>query len=460
MNLSSRAPGSGRRSVLSDVIGGGTGAHAEGPGLDGVDTYMANVGLMPVEVAETNYSVRILRTELIEGSQGRGRHDGGRGLRREYLVLERPRGRDVLRGADERALPTVGRGGRWRRGCRRASPCSVPTGGRGTCRRRPPSRLCRERAPHRDEWGGGFGPSALSARGRGRRTSTPICSFTAVPSTRSTPLVPGRTPSRFATASSSASAATTTFASSSARPRSRSRSRGGCSLPGFQDAHVHASAGGLERIRCDLSPVAHARRVSRSRPPVRRRPSRRAVDPRRRVGDRRLPRRGRRAPSDPRCGRRRSAGVPVEPGSPRRVGEHEGARARRGDRADAGPERRPNRARRARRAGRHASGRARWILVDRIVPRPTLEEQRRGILEAQRYLLSLGVTGWQEAIVGDYAVIPDCFDAYVSRSSRRRADGQGRRRPVVRARARERSRSTASSSAGLVRATGASARRP
>jgi N-methylhydantoinase B len=90
LNLSSRSPGSGHRSVLSDVIGGGTGAHAEGPGLDGVDTYMANVGLMPVEVAESNYSVRILRTELIEGSQGRGRHDGGRGLRREYLVLDRP----------------------------------------------------------------------------------------------------------------------------------------------------------------------------------------------------------------------------------------------------------------------------------------------------------------------------------------------------------------------------------
>lgn len=90
MNLSSRAPGSGRRSVLSDVLGGGTGAHAEGPGLDGVDTYMANVGLMPVEVAETNYSVRVLRTELIEGSQGRGTHGGGRGIRREYLVLNGP----------------------------------------------------------------------------------------------------------------------------------------------------------------------------------------------------------------------------------------------------------------------------------------------------------------------------------------------------------------------------------
>lgn len=90
MNLSSSSPRTGHRSVLSDVIGGGTGAHASGPGLDGVDTYMANVGLMPVEVAEGSYSVRILRTELIDGSQGRGEHDGGRGLRREYLVLDRP----------------------------------------------------------------------------------------------------------------------------------------------------------------------------------------------------------------------------------------------------------------------------------------------------------------------------------------------------------------------------------
>ncbi len=90
MNLSSRSPRTGHRSVLSDVIGGGTGAHATGPGLDGVDTYMANVGLMPVEVAEGSYAVRVLRTELLEGAQGVGEHDGGRGIRREYLVLEGP----------------------------------------------------------------------------------------------------------------------------------------------------------------------------------------------------------------------------------------------------------------------------------------------------------------------------------------------------------------------------------
>lgn len=90
INISSRSPLTGHASVLSDVIGGGTGAHPEGRGLDGVDTYMANVGLMPVEVAEVNYSVRVRRTELIEGSEGAGLHDGGRGLRREYEILDRP----------------------------------------------------------------------------------------------------------------------------------------------------------------------------------------------------------------------------------------------------------------------------------------------------------------------------------------------------------------------------------
>jgi len=89
MNLESRSPRTGVPSVMAEVAGGGTGAHRGGDGLDGVDTYMANVGLMPVEVAESNYSVRILRTELIAGSQGNGQHRGGLGLRRDYQVLGR-----------------------------------------------------------------------------------------------------------------------------------------------------------------------------------------------------------------------------------------------------------------------------------------------------------------------------------------------------------------------------------
>jgi N-methylhydantoinase B len=90
MNLESRSPRTGIESVMAEVVGGGTGAHGRGDGLDGVDTYLANVGLMPVEVAESDYSVRILRTELIPGSQGAGQFFGGLGLRREYQVLERP----------------------------------------------------------------------------------------------------------------------------------------------------------------------------------------------------------------------------------------------------------------------------------------------------------------------------------------------------------------------------------
>ena len=42
-------------------------------------------------------------------------------------------------------------------------------------------------------------------------------------------------------------------------------------------------------------------------------------------------------------------------------------------------------------------------LVAVHVPAETLDEQVAGLLEAQRYLHSLGVTGWQDAIVGAYA---------------------------------------------------------
>lgn len=88
INLESVSPVTGHASVMMDVIGGGTGAHAAGDGLDGVDTYMSNVGLLPVEVAETEYAVRIVRTELAAGSQGRGRYEGGLGIRREYEILD------------------------------------------------------------------------------------------------------------------------------------------------------------------------------------------------------------------------------------------------------------------------------------------------------------------------------------------------------------------------------------
>ncbi len=87
-NIESTSPVTGRASVMADCVGGGTGATQVGDGIDGVDTYMSNVGLMPAEVVETNYRVRILRTELVPESRGEGRFNGGMGLRRDYLILD------------------------------------------------------------------------------------------------------------------------------------------------------------------------------------------------------------------------------------------------------------------------------------------------------------------------------------------------------------------------------------
>lgn len=89
-NIGSVSPVTGRPSVMADVVGGGTGATAIGDGIDGVDTYMSNVGVMPTEVVETNYSVRVLKSEFIPGSQGLGEHNGGLGLRREYQIIDVP----------------------------------------------------------------------------------------------------------------------------------------------------------------------------------------------------------------------------------------------------------------------------------------------------------------------------------------------------------------------------------
>lgn len=84
------SPRDGRPVVFQDVVGGGTGAHADGPGLDAVDTHLSNVGLLSAEVCETEYSWRLVRSELLPGSGGRGRWEGGRGVRRTYEVLAAP----------------------------------------------------------------------------------------------------------------------------------------------------------------------------------------------------------------------------------------------------------------------------------------------------------------------------------------------------------------------------------
>jgi predicted amidohydrolase YtcJ len=52
-------------------------------------------------------------------------------------------------------------------------------------------------------------------------------------------------------------------------------------------------------------------------------------------------------------------------------------------------------------------------LVSRILPETTDDEWYQGLLAAQDYLLSLGITGWQDAIIGRYLGSADPMDAYL-----------------------------------------------
>jgi predicted amidohydrolase YtcJ len=58
-------------------------------------------------------------------------------------------------------------------------------------------------------------------------------------------------------------------------------------------------------------------------------------------------------------------------------------------------------------------------LVARLIPGATVDDWYAGLLAGQDYLLSLGITGWQDAIVGRHPGLPDPFDAYL------RAAGDG-----------------------------------
>ncbi len=58
-------------------------------------------------------------------------------------------------------------------------------------------------------------------------------------------------------------------------------------------------------------------------------------------------------------------------------------------------------------------------LVSRLMPPAGEEDWYQGLLAAQEYLLSLGITGWQDAIVASHPGLPDPFGAYL------RAAGNG-----------------------------------
>ena len=70
-------------------------------------------------------------------------------------------------------------------------------------------------------------------------------------------------------------------------------------------------------------------------------------------------------------------------------------------------------------------------LVSRLLPPVTEDDYYLGLLAAQDYLLSLGITGWQDAIVGRVMDEADPTTAYLRAGAGRNASGEGRRRAVV-----------------------------
>jgi predicted amidohydrolase YtcJ len=187
--------------------------------------------------------------------------------------------------------------------------------------------------------------------------------------------------------------------------------RGRMLLPGFQDSHVHAPSAGLDRLRIDLSEVhsvsSYAQRIkayARAHPEAEwilgggwamdvfpgGTPTAAALDaivPGRPafinnrdnhgawVNSRALEMAGiTRGTADPPDGRfeRDEYGTPTGT-------LHEGA----------------------------------MDVVRRLIPAPTTDEIVDGILVAQAHLHSLGITGWQDAIVGEYSTLADSFDAYL-----------------------------------------------
>jgi len=185
---------------------------------------------------------------------------------------------------------------------------------------------------------------------------------------------------------------------------------GGLVLPGFQDAHVHPVQGGVERMRCDLSGLATREEyLTAVRSYVEDHPDRpwvlgggwampafgpggpRAPDLDVVVGDRPvfLPNRD-------------HHGAWVSSAALRLAGVDASTPDPVDGRIERGPDGTPS-------GTLHEGAMA---LVQRHVPPTTDKEYDAGLLVAQEYLHSLGVTAWQDAILGVYAGSGDPASAY------------------------------------------------
>lgn len=186
-------------------------------------------------------------------------------------------------------------------------------------------------------------------------------------------------------------------------------------LPGFQDAHVHAGTGGLELLRCNLAGLTgreeYAAAIARY---VACHPAEKWITgggwtmeafpggvPDLELLDRVVPDRPVFLPNRD----HHSAWVNSE--AMKLAGIDAGTPDPDGGRIERDTDGRPS-------GALHESA---MELVRALVPAPTTAELRAGLLAGQAHLHSFGITGWQDAIVGESMVGPDFFDAYVDLSA-------------------------------------------
>src|SRR6478736_904504 len=185
---------------------------------------------------------------------------------------------------------------------------------------------------------------------------------------------------------------------------------GGLVSPGFTDAHVHPIQGGLERLRCDLSELSTREEyLAEVRAYADRYPDREWVL----GGGWAMPA----FPGGTPTAADLDAVVPERPVFlPNR--DHHGAWVNTRALELAGitsdtPE--PPHGRIERDADGHPTGtlhEGAMQLVARLLPETSAAEYYEGLLAGQAHLHSLGVTGWQDAIVGAYAGMDDVGPTY------------------------------------------------
>ena len=187
---------------------------------------------------------------------------------------------------------------------------------------------------------------------------------------------------------------------------------GGLLLPGFQDAHIHPVAGGVELLRCDLHATTSASEaVARVASYAEGHPELEWV-----VGG------GWSLAHYPNGTPTKELLDAVIPDRPvfltNRDGHGAWVNSRGLELAGIGPstpdpvDGRIERAADGSPTGTLHEGAA--LLVSRLLPPVTTREQVAGLLAAQELLFSLGITSWQDAAVGELFGLTDMFPAYLA----------------------------------------------